>query len=118
MTTRPIPDLYAVLGVPATASDDELDQAFRRLVRRLHPDTRAPSEPDAAADQRLQEILAAYDCLRDPIRRAAYTRTRPVTTPRPHVRVTPQPPTRSEPALRVGPVRWQPLRTRPQNHEG
>ncbi|WP_133977659.1 J domain-containing protein [Kribbella voronezhensis] len=115
MTTRPIPDLYAILGVPATASDDELDRAFRRLVRRLHPDTRTSSGPDAAADQRLQEILAAYDCLRDPVRRAAYNRTRPATTPRPHVRVTPRAPLRIKPALRVGPVRWQPLQSRPRN---
>lgn len=63
-----------MLGVTAEASDDDLDQAFRGLIRQDHTDTRSP-EPETDADHRLQEILTAYTTLRDPIRRAAYDRT-------------------------------------------
>ena len=76
MTVPPVPEPYAILGVTAAASNDDLDHAFRGLVRQLHPDTRTPSESDAEADQRPQEILTAYATLRDPIRRAAHDRTR------------------------------------------
>jgi len=114
MTTAPIPDLYAVLGVSPDATGDDLDHAFRILVRQLHPDTRTPSDPDNAADERLQDILAAYAGLRDPVRRAAYDRTRSATAsnppgPQPDVR---EPATsariRVTPDVRVGPVHWQP----------
>jgi curved DNA-binding protein CbpA len=117
MTTAPIPDPYAILGVTPDATDDDLDHAFRSVVRQLHPDTRTQSEPDAAADQRLQELLTAYASLRDPIRRAAYDRVRArpainsgVPTPSSRVPAAPQTPRsiRVGPALRVGPVRWEP----------
>ena len=108
--TAPLPDPYAILGVTAKASDDDLDHAFRGLVRQLHPDTRTPSDADADADQRLQQILTAYATLRDPSRRAAYdlTRVKPATSP--HVQAARRTSTtpRVEPAIRVGPVRWQP----------
>jgi curved DNA-binding protein CbpA len=117
MTTSPIPDPYAILGVTPDATDDDLDHAFRSLVRQLHPDTRTPSELDADgdADQRLQELLTAYATLREPLRRAAYDRTRPATTsnaptPQPRVRHAPRvsAPVRVGPAIRVGPVHWDP----------
>ncbi|TCO42512.1 DnaJ-like protein [Kribbella antiqua] len=110
-------DPYAILGVTVAASDDDLDHAFRGLVRQLHPDTRTPADSDADADadadQRLQQILTAYATLRDPIRRAAYdrTRTRPATSsppPRVHAARRTSTTPRVEPAIRVGPVRWQP----------
>ena len=113
--TAPFQDPYAILGVTAKASDDDLDQAFRGLVRQHHPDTRTSSESDNDADQRLQAILTAYATLRDPIRRAAYdrTRARPATANRalqPRSPTAPQTsaPIRVGPALRVGPVRWEP----------
>ncbi|WP_433159430.1 J domain-containing protein [Kribbella sp. CA-247076] len=102
-----LPDPYVVLGVGADASGDELDRAFRGLVRRLHPDTRSYAE-DATADRRLQELLAAYTTLRDPVRRAAYDCAR---TPPAPATARPVRPARAEPAIRVGPVRWKPLRT-------
>ncbi|MEU4196235.1 J domain-containing protein [Kribbella sp. NPDC026611] len=115
MTERP-PDPYALLGVTVDASGDDLDRAFRRLVRRLHPDTRGMPESDEYADQRLQELLTAYATLRDPIRRTAYDRTRPAPTNNVRIRRTygAQPeatdPTRPEPAIRLGPVYWEPSR--------
>jgi curved DNA-binding protein CbpA len=110
----PLQDPYTILGVTAKASDDDLYHAFRGLVRQHHPDTRASSESDNDADQRLQAILTAYATLRDPIRRAAYdrTRARPATAnraqqPRPTAPQT-SAPIRVGPAIRVGPVHWEP----------
>jgi curved DNA-binding protein CbpA len=119
MTAQP-GDPYVILGVAAEASDDDLDHAFRELVRRLHPDTRAAAAPDDDADWRLQEVLNAYATLRDPVRRAAYDRAARAAPGRPaeaHIRVrrtiagTEPTPRRTEPAIRVGPVRWQPPRS-------
>ncbi|MEI8412305.1 MULTISPECIES: J domain-containing protein [unclassified Kribbella] len=117
MTAPPLTDPYAILGVTAEASDDDLDHAFRILVRQLHPDTRTSTEPDADADLRLQQLLTAYTTLRDPIRRAAYdrTRARPASTKgastlRPRFPSAPQTPVpiRFGSAIRVGPVHWEP----------
>lgn len=66
---RPRRDHYAVLDLTRDASAGEITSAYRRLVRLLHPDTR-PADPAAAA--RLADVLAAYDTLGDPGRRAAY----------------------------------------------
>lgn len=75
---RPPRDHYAVLGVPRSASAREITVAYRRLVRALHPDTgpRGPAAPDDLAD-----VLAAYDTLRDPRRRAAYDAARRAPAP-------------------------------------
>ena len=45
----PLPDWYAVLGVPPTASSDEIRQAFRQAALRLHPDKAAAAAAAAAA---------------------------------------------------------------------
>ena len=66
---RPRRDHYAVLGVPCSASAGQITSAYRRMVRSLHPDAR-PEDPAAA--EALADVLAAYDTLRDPGRRAAY----------------------------------------------
>lgn len=43
------PDWYAVLGVPSTASADEIRQAFRQAALRLHPDKAGAAAASAAA---------------------------------------------------------------------
>ncbi len=45
----PLPDWYAVLGVPPTASSDEIRLAFRQAALRLHPDKAAAAAAAAAA---------------------------------------------------------------------
>lgn len=55
-------DAYAVLGVDAAASWDEIVDAHRRLARRHHPD-RLVGRPDtevAAGEDRIRAINAAY----------------------------------------------------------
>jgi curved DNA-binding protein CbpA len=56
-------DPYVVLGVPPHASQAEIIRAFRARVRAIHPDTRDPSAAQGA-DDRLQQLLAAYSALR------------------------------------------------------
>jgi len=55
-------DPYKVLGIPSSATDDEVKQAYRRLAKRYHPDA---NPGDRAAEQRMQEVNAAYDEIMD-----------------------------------------------------
>ena len=51
-------DPYAVLGVPPSATDDEVKKAYRRMAKKYHPDIHP--EP-AIAEKKMAEINAAYD---------------------------------------------------------
>src|ERR1051325_2853998 len=64
-------DFYAVLGVPRTASDDDIKKAYRKLALTYHPDRNNGSKE---AEERFKAISEAYDVLRDPQKRAAYDR--------------------------------------------
>ena len=57
------PDAYAVLGVPAGASQDEIEQAYRKRMSEYHPDKVATAAPElkALAERRASEINAAYE---------------------------------------------------------
>ncbi len=54
---------YDALGLSRDASDAEVDQAYRRLMSRFHPDKAAgePLEQRARAERRAREINTAYD---------------------------------------------------------
>jgi molecular chaperone DnaJ len=64
-------DLYGSLGVEKDASQDEIKKAYRKLVRRYHPDK---NPGDKAAEARFKEVQAAYDVLSDPEKRKQYDR--------------------------------------------
>lgn len=61
-------DYYQTLGVPRTASAEEIQRAHRKLARELHPDMN--KEPRAA--ERFQQAQEAYEVLKDPKKRARY----------------------------------------------
>src|SRR3954449_5475396 len=63
-------DYYDVLGVSRDAGPDELQQAFRRLARRNHPDVNR----DPGAEERFKEVNEAYSVLSDPDQRKKYDR--------------------------------------------
>lgn len=71
---------YAVLGVPANASPEEIEQAFRRAERHYTPERLAAT--DGAAD-RLNEARSAWQLLANPQTRAAHDRKLSAARPRP-----------------------------------
>jgi curved DNA-binding protein len=61
-------DYYATLGVDKTASADDIKKAYRKLVRKYHPDVSKHAEADA----KTKEINEAYGVLGDAEKRSAY----------------------------------------------
>jgi curved DNA-binding protein CbpA len=106
----PGPDPYRLLGVPREASREAIAQAWRRLARAEHPDSRPG---DAAAPGRFRALAGAWHVLGDPVRRAAYdqalarqqTPPFPSRTPGRSVLRTPTARRLGSPPLFAGPVR-------------
>lgn len=68
-----VDDPYRALGVESTATTEEIQTAFRRVIRSLHPDHYGDAPADHLAITRLVE---AWRLLGDPVRRADFDRTR------------------------------------------
>ncbi len=63
-------DYYEVLGIPRTASEDEIKKAFRKLARKYHPDVNRDNPKEA--EEKFKEINEAYEILSSAERRAQY----------------------------------------------
>ena len=61
-------DYYKSLGVSRDASRDDIQQAYRKLARKYHPDLN--KEP--GAEDKFKEISEAYEVLKDPEKRSKY----------------------------------------------
>lgn len=62
-------DYYDVLGIPKSASKDDIKRAYRDLVKKYHPDV---AKDKKAAEERFKEISEAYEVLGDAEKRATY----------------------------------------------
>jgi curved DNA-binding protein CbpA len=69
-------DPYQVLGIEATATDEQVREAYRRLARLVHPDTAPEWEDDEDCTRWMMMLNDAYAVLRDPLKRAQYDRMR------------------------------------------
>lgn len=65
----PAKDLYAVLGVPKSASADDIRKAYRKLARQHHPDVNPGSK---TAEERFKDVSLANDVLGTPEKRKLY----------------------------------------------
>lgn len=61
-------DYYEALGVDRTASQDDIQKAFRKLARKYHPDM----NKDAEAEAKFKQCNEAYEVLKDPDKRKKY----------------------------------------------
>ena len=64
-------DPYETLGVERSASADDIQKAYRRLAKKLHPDLNPGNKE---AEERFKEVSAAYGLLSDADKRAKFDR--------------------------------------------
>jgi DnaJ-class molecular chaperone len=60
---------YEVLGVPTTASSADIQKAYRKLAKKLHPDL---NPGDKAAEEKFKKVAGAYDLLGDAEKRKRF----------------------------------------------
>ncbi|GHU34373.1 hypothetical protein FACS1894166_11730 [Bacilli bacterium] len=61
-------DYYEILGIPKSATPDEIKRAFRRLAMQYHPDRNKAADAEA----KFKEVNEAYEVLSDTNKRTTY----------------------------------------------
>ncbi len=61
-------DYYKVLGLPRSATEDEVKRAYRKLALKFHPD----KNKSPGAEEKFKEIAEAYEVLGDKKKRDVY----------------------------------------------
>ncbi|CAM9104178.1 unnamed protein product [Scytosiphon promiscuus] len=69
LTSEPQTDFYVLLGVSRTATEKEINTAYKKLAMKYHPDR---TRGDEEAAEKFKEIATAYAVLSDPNRRRQY----------------------------------------------
>ncbi len=64
-------DYYKILGVSRNATAEEIQKAYRQLVRKYHPDL---NPEDKQAQEKFKEVQEAFEVLNDPKKREMYDR--------------------------------------------
>lgn len=64
-------DFYELLEVERTADAATIKTAYRKLAMKYHPDKTGGC---ADSEAKFKAVSAAYECLKDPQKRAAYDR--------------------------------------------
>src|ERR1700741_3344491 len=64
-------DYYELLEVERTADDATIKSAYRKLAMKYHPDRNAGCKEN---ESKFKAVSEAYECLKDPQKRAAYDR--------------------------------------------
>src|SRR5512141_3312933 len=67
-TTR---DYYQILGLPKSASADDIKKAYRRLARQYHPDMHSGAKK-SEMEKKFKELNEAQEVLSDPDKRKKY----------------------------------------------
>ncbi|XP_047456294.1 dnaJ homolog subfamily B member 2 isoform X2 [Mugil cephalus] len=67
-------DYYNILGVPKTASQEEIKKAYRKLALKWHPDKNPDNK--AEAERKFKQLAEAYEVLSDKSKRESYDRSK------------------------------------------
>ena len=62
-------DPYEILGIKRTAAPQDIQKAYRRLAKKLHPDLNPGNK---GSEERFKEVAGAYDLLSDPVKRQRF----------------------------------------------